>query len=241
MLGRSVPRPDEKAPEMTSTQTETWLSLDDAAERVGLSRLRMREAIAAGLIDARRDNRGSWRVALGADFAQTKRRLEDARIAPQALVELLFDEIEDGAMALTERDATIARLDALAAQQQAIIERALKLAEAPSPGESHAVHERLAGLNDRSIRLIETALERLVARDGDVSKLSDLLDRALSTIGGLEEEVTRQTGVVARQNGLLDRLLVLVSARLDRLTGSGGRGRGLLDRLRGRLAGGRDA
>lgn len=220
--------------------TESWLSLDDAAARIGLSRLRMREAIAAGLIEARRDNQGSWRVSLGDDSTQTKARLEAARIAPGALVDLLFDEIEDAALTLAERDATIERLNALAARQQAIIERALALAEAPAAAEAGVVRERLAGLNDRSIRLIETALERLVARDGDVSKLTGLLDRALATIGGLEHEVTRQSGIVARQKGLLDRLFALATARLERLTGAEGRGRGLLDRLRGRLTGGRD-
>jgi uncharacterized coiled-coil protein SlyX len=220
--------------------TESWLSLDDAAARIGLSRLRMREAIAAGLVEARRDNQGSWRVSLGDDFPQTKARLEAARIAPGALVDLLFDEIEDAALTLAERDSTIERLNALAARQQAIIERALALSEEPASVEIGAIRERLAKLNDRSVQLIETALARLVARDGDVSKLGGLLDRALATIGGLEDEVTRQTGVVARQKGLLDRLFALANVRLDRLTGPEGRSRGLLDRLRGRLSGSRE-
>ena len=41
-----------------------WLSLDEAARRLGVSRLRLREAIAAGALPARRDNHGFWRVSL---------------------------------------------------------------------------------------------------------------------------------------------------------------------------------
>jgi len=224
---------------MPSAPSETWLSLDEAAGRTGLSRLRLREAIAAGLIEARRDNRGSWRVSLGADVAQTRRRLADARVAPEALINLLFDEIEDVAVTLADREATIERLNALAARQQSVIERALTLAESPPPAESLAAGERLAGLNERSARLIESALDKIAARDGDISKLTGLLDRALTTIGGLEGEVTRQSEVVAKQRGLLDRLLSLASSKLELFARTDERGRGLLDRLRSRLSGGR--
>ena len=63
---------------MTDDSSEAWLSLDEAAERLGVSRLRLREAIAANAIPARRDNRGFWRVSLadGAAprYAASKRR-----------------------------------------------------------------------------------------------------------------------------------------------------------------------
>ena len=54
---------------------DAWLSLDEAAERLGVSRLRVREAIAAKAIAARRDNHGFWRVSLSDGAAVSIRRV----------------------------------------------------------------------------------------------------------------------------------------------------------------------
>ena len=115
----------------------------------------------------------------------------------EALVELLFDEIEEMNLLLAERDASLERIGAVAARQHEMLARALSLAEAPMEAAAPLDAERLARLNDRSAQLIETALEKLAARDGDIAKLTSLLDRALTTIEGLEAEVKRQ-GAVAR-------------------------------------------
>ena len=220
---------------MLERSDETWLSLEEAARRVGVSRMRMREAIAAGLCGARRDNRGLWRVALGADLPALKTRIETASVAPDALVELLFDEIEENSLRLAERDASLERMSSLVERQQAIIARALALAEAGLPVEPH----RIAAVNDRATALIETAFQKLSSRDNEVFKLTGLLDRAFATISSLEDEVKRQAGAEERQKGLLDRLLVIANARLERFAGTDGRGGGLFNRLRGRLTGSR--
>ncbi len=75
---------------MTSPPRDVWLSLDEAAALWGVSRLRLREAIAAGALAAQRDNRGFWRVRSDkpVDFAAQ-------RAPPERLVEALFDEIEE--------------------------------------------------------------------------------------------------------------------------------------------------
>ena len=44
----------------------SFLSLAEAAARLGVSRLKLREAIAKGVVPARRDNEGRWRVDLTA-------------------------------------------------------------------------------------------------------------------------------------------------------------------------------
>jgi hypothetical protein len=218
---------------MTQDPPRTWLSIDEAARRVGVSRLRLREAIAAGLCEARRDNRGSWRVALAADPASLKERVEATRAAPDALIGLLFDEIEDVNLLVADRDESMARLNALAARQQEVIERALSLAQSAEATPDTA---RLAAVEDRSARLIETALAQLAARDEEVVKLTGLLDRAFATISALEGEVNRHAGVAERQRSLLDRLFSLASASLDRFSLAEPRGGGFLTRLRGRLA-----
>lgn len=220
---------------MSNAPSETWLTLDEAATRLGVNRLRLREAIAAGLLEARRDNRGFWRVTLVGEAIAMTAKVQAARAPPEALVELLFDEIEEMNLLIAERDASLQRLNSVAARQQEMLARALSVAEASAPPETGLAGARLAELNERSFALIEATLDKLAERDGDIAKLTGIVDRALTTIGGLEAEVKRQSEITERQKGLLDRLFLLANASLDRFTRSGARGRGLLDRLRDRL------
>jgi hypothetical protein len=222
---------------MPEKGSENWISLEDAARRLGVSRLRIREAIAAEQLPARRDNRGFWQVSLDKNF-DAKGRFESERLDPEALVELLFDEIEEVNLVLADREASLERLNAVASRQQEMIARMLSLAEgSPADGASADTH-RLAEINDRMSKLIETALEKLASRDGDIVKLTGLLDRALTTIAGLESELQRQAGLAERQKGLFERLFALADASLERFEKSEGRSRGLIDRLRSRFAGG---
>ena len=224
---------------MPNAPSETWLSLDEAAAQLGVNRLRVREAIAAGLFKARRDNRGSWRVLLAGDLTGVETRIGAAQLPAETLLELLFDEIEEMNLLIAERDASLERLNAVAARQQEMLARALALAETPAPADKTLASARLAELNERATALIETTLDKLAARDGDIAKLTGIVDRALTTMGGLDAELQRQGAVVERQKGLLDRLFALANASLERITKSEARRRGLIDRLRDRLGGNR--
>lgn len=219
---------------MTDDSSEAWLSLDEAAERLGISRLRLREAIAANAIAARRDNRGFWRVSLADGARAAISRVNETRADPQQLVELLFDEIEDLNALMSERAANEGRMAALIERQQTLLDRALSLAERPA--ELGVDAERVASLQDRSQRLIEETLGKIEARDGEFSRLSGLMDRALTTVAGLDAEVTRQKEVAVKQQALLERVFHLAEESLDRIGGRDG-GRGLLRRLRDRIAG----
>jgi septal ring factor EnvC (AmiA/AmiB activator) len=219
---------------MPDNSHDDWLSLDQAAERLGVNRIRVREAIAAGVIGARRDNRSFWRVSLAADIGDVKERMREIRLNPEALVELLFDEIEELNADLTERDSSLERLHAVAARQQGMLARALALAEkSENPGDSKD-RDRLADLNERSLRLLETVVGKLADRDADIAKLTSLLDRAFKNISGLEGEVERHAEVAERQKSLLDRLFEIAHKKLDQLSSSQPRGRGWLQRLRRR-------
>ena len=219
---------------MPDNPNDDWLSLDQAAERLGINRMRVREAIAAGVIGAHRDNRGFWRVSLAAGVGDVKERMREIRMNPTALVELLFDEIEELNADLAERDSSLERLHALTARQQDMLARALALAEKPeNPGDVKD-HDRLADLNERSLRLLETAVGKLADRDADIAKLTSLLDRAFRNISGLESEVERHVEVAERQKSLLDRLFEIANNKLDRLSSSRTRGGGWLERLRRR-------
>ena len=114
---------------MTDDSSEAWLSLDEAAERLGVSRLRLREAIAANAIAARRDNRGFWRVSLAGGARAAISRVKETRADPQQLIELLFDEIEDLNALMSERAESEERMAALIERQQALLDRTLSLAE----------------------------------------------------------------------------------------------------------------
>jgi hypothetical protein len=223
---------------MPDNSNDDWLSLDHAAERLGVNRMRVREAIAAGVIGARRDNRGFWRVSLAADIGDVTERMREIRMNPEALVELLFDEIEELNADLAERDSSLERLHALAARQQGMLARALALAEKPENLGDSKDQDRLADLNGRSLRLLETAVGKLEDRDADIAKLTSLLDRAFKNISGLEGEVGRHVEVAERQKSLLERLFEIANKKLDRLSSSQPRGGGWLERLRGRRGAG---
>jgi uncharacterized coiled-coil protein SlyX len=210
---------------MTDRPRDAWLSLDEAAALWGVSRLRLREAIAVGALAAQRDNRGAWRVLGPApvDFATL-------RAPPEKLIEALFDEIEELSGALEERGQEVERLHALTARQQSLIERALTLAEsAPLAPDI----QRLAAINEQSQALAERALTTLETREQALSQMNGLMTRALDTVAGLDAEVARQRETSEKQRALLDRVFELARASLDRLSGDSSRS-GWLARLRRR-------
>ena len=219
---------------MTDDLSEAWLSLDEAAERLGVSRLRLREAIAVNAIAARRDNRGFWRVSLAGGARAAISRLKETRADPQQLIELLFDEIEDLNALMGERAASEERMAALIERQQAVLDRALSLAERPMEPGLDA--ERVAALHDRSQRLIEQTLAKIEGSDAEFTRLTGLMDRALTTAAGLDAEGTRRAEVAVKQQALLERVFHLAEQSLDRIGGRQG-GRGSLRHLRDRMAG----
>lgn len=217
---------------MTDESSDAWLSLDEAARRLGVSRIRLREAIANDAISARRDNRGFWRVSLPEGAAATMGRIGEKRADPSRLIELLFDEIEDLNALLNDHTDGEARMAALIERQQAMLDRALSFAERPATSAQEI--ERIAALHDRSQRLIEQTLDKIEARDAEVSRLTDLMDRALATVAGLDAEVTRRGEVAVKQQALLARVLQLAETSLERIGGAVS-SRGSFRRLLGRM------
>lgn len=217
---------------MTERPRDAWLSLDEAAARLGVARLRLREAIAAGVLRAQRDNRGFWRVQVEED-RDLPREIAAVGVAPEKLMEALFDEIEELTSALDERKTEVERLNAVAARQQALLERALTLAEAAPKLPASGDVERLAALNSRSQALVERSLASLEQREAALQHMSGLMDRALQTAAGLDAEVARQRETSQRQRALLDRVFEIARASLDRIGGEAARG-GWFQRFRGR-------
>jgi HPt (histidine-containing phosphotransfer) domain-containing protein len=204
---------------MKELRSDAWLSLEEAARRLGVSRLRLREGIAAGVIEARRDNRGFWSVPMQ-DPDDARDRISTARVTPEQLLELLFDDVEEATAALAERDADIERLSAVVERQQALIEQALRLAEGAGSSEAPAA-VKLAQLSERSHALLERALSGLEARDADLSVTTGMLGRALDVAARLEAEVARHAEIGLRQRVLLDRVFAVAESTLDRMATNG--------------------
>ncbi len=172
----------------------TFLTVDEAAERLGLTRLRVREAVARGLLPARRDNEGMMRIDLPEGLRVAADA--DADLDPQAILTFLFDDIEELEVTLAAERAQTARLLALverqdAALQQAdtalahqtgqlnqmssLLDRALGHLEASDTKAAH-----LSGLTDRSLSALNAAVERAEMSQAQSEKLASLLDTAMS-------------------------------------------------------------
>jgi excisionase family DNA binding protein len=209
---------------MTESSSGAWLTLDEAAERLGVSRLRLRQAIAANAIPAQRDNQRFWRLTLPDDLAAVRRSIETAKVHSQGLIDLLFDEIEDLNAHLSESASNEQRLAALAGRQQELLERALSLAENTSGN---------AAVDIGRVARLERSLASLDAKNAELATMTGLMDRALTTVAGLDAEVTRQRAVTDKQQALLERLFALAHENLDRLLAAPRRG--LFGRIRARV------
>ena len=209
--------------QMEEPQSEGWLSLDEAAARLHVSRLRVREAIVAGVIPGRRDNRGFWRVSLD-DATRVGERIAAIKIAAPQAVELLFDEVEEVTALLGERRAEVQKLTAIVERQQDLIERALRLAETDAAKPPSVPVDLFTAQSERSHALLDRALTDLQTRNADFVKVTGLLDRAMATATQLDAEAARQAAISKRQRALLDRAFAIAQAGLDRVS-SGGRNR----------------
>lgn len=206
-----------------------FMSVSDAASMLGVSRLRLREAAALGMIAARRDNEGRLRVDLSAlsrarsdlDRADPARRAEAG-----ALVELLFDEIEELQAAVDENAGQIDRLQGLVGRQDAVLERAFDALVRTKDDK-----DRLSVLLDTSLG----HLERQPDRSGD-DRLIDISDRAL---GRLEEtgvrleasmtQLVRFRDLLERAMALADRNSATSDAEKQALSGAVDRAITMLD------------
>lgn len=175
--------------------TVSFLPLAEAAERLGLSRLKLREAIAKGVVPARRDNQGEWRVDLTTATDLT-RQIKAVDIDPHVIMTLLFDEIE----ALTiERDTAVAERDRFAG----IAGRALDAAEAQGKALAGTT-ERALTMLDRTVAALEAAKAELAAKDTHLSSQAQHLDRLfnLSEQAVANAAPQRKPGWLARFLGL---------------------------------------
>lgn len=194
-----------------------FLPIGEAAQLLGLSRIRLREAITKGLLSARRDNEGHLRVDLSAVPKDFDIRLARQTAQPVDLLETLFDEIEELQFLLAGRDVDIERLTSLLDRQDAALERSVELNErslAGGPpvqvGEDGSARA-LADVSDRAFLMLDEVADRLETAMAQSDQFRQLVERALDLSEraalGSGNKVEELSGAVERALNLLDRSL----------------------------------
>jgi hypothetical protein len=135
---------------------EGALPITEAARRLGVSTLRVRQYVAEGRLDAILDNRGRLRVELRPEGPRPPR---GAAVSP---VDLLMDELialqEQGA----EREVQLERLGQLVQELSGLLGRTLDALEA-AKGEAAEERARSAALSEQTARALALAARAMDA------------------------------------------------------------------------------
>jgi methyl-accepting chemotaxis protein len=197
----------------------SFLPLAEAATALGISRLKLREAIAKGVIPARRDNEGRLRVDLDSGPADLATALSGAPVKPEALMEALFDEIEELQGDLEASNASVETLAALALRQGDALDRVTTALEAATRD-----RDRLGALADRALAAAEEASGRATILQGTTDRALGLLDHAAASIEHMKSEVDRLTSDSGAKQAAhadqLDRLFTLSEQALEKASGA---------------------
>lgn len=183
---------------MAAGQTQhntAFLTVEEAATQLGVSRLRVREAVARGLLASRRDNQGHLRVDLPDTLRLTGDR--NAKLEPDAIMAFLFDDIEELEASVDQRDGLITQLTDLLARQGSALDRANSALDA-----SEAREARLSALLDR-------ALSHLEGQDATQARLMAVSDQALSRLDQMADRLDLSLAQTQKLDGLLNRAMVM--------------------------------
>ena len=177
-----------------------FLTVAQAAEKLNQPRLRIREAVARGLLPGRRDNEGRLRVDLPEVFRLNPDKAE-VQLEPTALVELLFDEIEDLQAHVETGQSHNAQLQDLVVRQS----KALEAADAQL--------DAAEGQTSRLSGLLDTALSHLEDERQRVERLTAVSDRALTQLERLGEDLEGSLSQTASFEDLLTRAMQVAEAQ----------------------------
>lgn len=213
---------------------DSFLPLAEAAVRLGLSRLKLREGIAKGVIPARRDNQGHWRVDLSALPGNLKAAINTAPALPAELMSALFDEIEELSSDLDTAQTLTERLAALAGAQADTLDKVTAALEARTQE-----RDLLGDLAGRALAAAEDAETRAARLQQTTDRAMALLDRTAGAIEGLQTDMARlksdaahKDETIAGHGVQLDRLFTLSEQALEKAN-EARRSPGLVARLFG--------
>jgi methyl-accepting chemotaxis protein len=201
-----------------SDTNDSFLPLAEAALRLGLSRLKLREGIAKGVIPARRDNQGHWRVDLSALPGNLKAAINAAPALPADLMSALFDEIEELSADLDNANSLTERLATIAGTQADTLEKVTAALEA----RTHE-RDRMGDLAGRALAAADEAETRAARLQQTTDRAMALLDRAAGAIEGVQADMARIKADAAQKDDMiaghgvqLDRLFTLSEQALEK-------------------------
>ena len=158
---------------MRQSYEGAYLSVEEAAERLGVSTLRVRKFFAEGLIDALKDNSGRWRFMVPGTGL---RHADSASPIPVDPVDLLLDEIMDLRHEVVTRVADIDRLKALVVRQNQLLEKLILEKVALRQTAASAVEADLPRLLEASLNLTERAITMAADRARQMRHLQAEID-----------------------------------------------------------------
>ena len=176
-----------------------FLSVAEAANRLGMSRIKIRDAAARGLIPSQRDNENRLRLDIS-DVG--KGDLSGGKVDQAALMNLLFDEVEELSDDMRARLAEVDALRSIADRQADALDNAASQIEQDAADK--------ARLSD----LLERTLAHLEGREGndDNARLADVSGRALNALEATEDRLENSLSQNARFDALLERALEYAAA-----------------------------
>ena len=207
-------------PSATATHdlNHSFLPVAEASRVLGLNRLRVREAVARGLLPARRDNRGHLRIDVEAAPADLATKLGGG--APAGVIDGLFDEIDELSDLLAEREGEVRRTTDLATRQDEALGRAVALIEGRvAPAAPTGSEDRL----ERALAMLDRSVGQLEAARSENARLTGLIDRALETTGRMEAELVERDAALREREAALERLLALAEREIGGREGQAAR------------------
>lgn len=181
----------------------SFLPLAEAAERLSISRLKLREAIANGAVPARRDNQGEWRVDL-TDIQSFPHQDNGIETTPDVLMGLLFDEIEALCLELQNSSSLTERLTGLAGAQHVALEKATAALDKVT-----SERDRFASVAGRALDAAGLAGAQVAALGSTADRALGLLDHATHALEQARVDAAVKDQQIAAQNGQMDRLFTL--------------------------------
>jgi hypothetical protein len=206
-----------------------FLPIGEAALLLGVNRLRLREAIAKGLVKSQRDNEGRCRVDLTSAPDDLEKAMASSPTEPAALIDALFDEVEEMQLQIDERDGHLDRMQSLIERQDGVLHRSIELLEkyrseiargaANSP-------EALASVSDRAMSMLDEVTGKLESTLAENERYRDLVARAINFSEEWSKATDARAGRLAdaaeRAMGLLERALPEGESRVEAVQKLGG-------------------
>lgn len=183
-------------------KNQEFLTVGEAASLLGVSRLRLREAVAKGVVPGRKDNEGRLRIDLtGVSADKVKNKLSKFKndAAPEAILDVLFDEVEELQQDLSAGDARIDMLSTLVTRQGEALDQA------------DQALEKSASDNARLQELLDRALTHLEDDQASTLRLQGLAGRALKMLDDTGDQLETSLAQNTRFESLLERALTLAN------------------------------